>query len=203
MKEKVHIYKIVSLTLAFSFTVLAFTGLVLFFAPEGRIALLSDWSFLGIDKEAYIELHIVTMTLFLTVALWHIYNNFGALTCYLKNSARRFSWIKKELWISLGIVLVFVAGTLWHLYPFQAIIDANHAIKSSWEHTQSATLSSDRLGQQSLADLAQTGLISLQKSLEFLNKEGIKATPHQRLGKLSKKLEMTPAQLIQKLKQLP
>ena len=133
MNEKIVLRKVISLTMALSFLVMSFTGLVLFSAPRGNVANWVSWDFLGLTRIDFVHIHMTTLVLFLFVAIWHIYNNWGALVYYLENSSKKITLLKKEFLISLAITLLFVIGAIIGLQPFQSIITLNDGIKSYWE----------------------------------------------------------------------
>lgn len=138
MEEKFTVKKAVSLTLALSFVVMAYTGSMLFLTPKGKIAYWTDWTLLGLSKTQYTDLHITSMFLFLAAGIWHIYYNWKPLVSYLKNSARRMTPLKKEFLIALALNALFVGGTLAHVAPMQNIIDLNTRIKNYWEREKGA-----------------------------------------------------------------
>ena len=138
MEEKFTIKKAVSLTLALSFVVMSYTGIMLFFTPKGKIAYWTDWTLLGLSKTQYTDLHITSMCLLLTAGIWHIYYNWKPLVSYLKNAARRITPFKKEFLLALALNAVFVGGTLAHVAPMQSIVDLNTRIKNYWERANGA-----------------------------------------------------------------
>lgn len=67
MEAKFTLKKTVSLTLGLSFLVMAYTGIMLFLTPKGKIAHWTDWHLLGLTKTQYTDLHITSMFLFLAM----------------------------------------------------------------------------------------------------------------------------------------
>lgn len=127
------IRRVVSLTAFLSFVVLAFTGIMLFFCPQGRVAHWSGWTLLGLDKEQYGQLHTTFMLLFLTVAIWHIVLNWRPATNYLRNKSRQMKVFVPEFDFALVITLLFFVGTLANIAPFRFVLEAGGNIKSYWE----------------------------------------------------------------------
>jgi len=151
MEEKFTVKKAVSLTLALSFLVMSYTGIMLFMTPKGKIANWTDWTLLGLSKTQYTELHNTSMFLLLATGIWHIYFNWKPLTSYLKNHLHRITFLKKEFLLALALNVFFVGATLAHWQPMQSIVDLNTAIKDYWErqegappfgHAEEATVSS-------------------------------------------------------------
>jgi hypothetical protein len=135
MESPFSIRKTVSLTLGLSFLVMTVTGLVLFIVPKGKVAYWSDWLFMGLTKEQWGDLHITSMLLLVVTAVWHIYYNWTPLVSYLKNSAKKITFLKKEFVVAAVLNVAFVLGTLYAVPPFQSLLDLNTGIKDYWEET--------------------------------------------------------------------
>lgn len=136
MDSSFSLRKTVSLTLGFSFTVMTVTGLVLFVTPKGKVAYWSDWMLFGLSKDAWSHLHITSMVLMLVAGIWHIYYNWGPIVGYLKNRARKVTLFKPEFLAAAVLNILFVAGTLYGIPPFQTLIDLNDNVKQYWERTE-------------------------------------------------------------------
>ena len=80
--------KIVSLTALTSFLLTIVTSVVLYIAPQGRIAYWSDWHLLGLTKTQWGNLHINLGTLFLIALCVHIYYNWKPITAYLSKARK-------------------------------------------------------------------------------------------------------------------
>ena len=95
--------RITAFNLAISFFVMAYSGIMLFLCPHGRVAYWSDWHLLGLSKVQYGELHTTGMLLFLFFGAFHIYCNWKSILNYLKGKTRKVSFTKKELVIAMTI----------------------------------------------------------------------------------------------------
>jgi len=173
MAEKFSLKKAVSLTLALSFIGMAYTGIMLFLTPKGKIANWTDWQLLGLSKTQYTDLHITSMFVLLTFGIWHIYYNWKPLVSYLKNSTRRITLLKKEFLFALGLNALFVGGTLLHVPPMQSIVDLNTRIKNYWE-TQKGAPPFGHAEEASLASLAPFSGIDVQTAVKRLNDAGVR-----------------------------
>lgn len=173
MEEKFTLKKAVSLTLALSFLVMSYTGIMLFMTPKGKIAYWTDWKLLGLGKTQYTDLHITSMVVMLVFGIWHIYYNWKPLTSYIKNSARRFTLLKKELLIALLLNGLVVGGTLLHLPPMQSIVDLNIRIKNYWERAQGAP-PFGHAEEATIATLAPLGGSDTAHALKRLRDAGIR-----------------------------
>ena len=123
--------KITSLTLGISFLIMTYTGIMLFIAPHGRVAYWSNWHFLGLTKNQYGDLHTTSMILFMLSAILHIYYNWKPLVSYLKNSAKKITFTRKEFLIALSINSIFIIGTIYLIQPFQAYLEFEESIKTA------------------------------------------------------------------------
>jgi len=115
---------------------MAFTGIMLFFAPQGRIAHWSGWRMFGLTREQYSEVHTTFMVLFLTVAIWHIVLNWKPIVNYLKDRTRKLKLSTREFSVALILGVLFFAGTLVGLFPFHQFLAAELEIKDYWEREE-------------------------------------------------------------------
>ena len=90
--------KITSLSLGFSFLIMSYTGILLPLAPHGRVSRWLDWHIFGLAKTQYQELHTTSMVIFLFFGILHIYYNWKVIVSYLKDSTKKISFTKKEVW---------------------------------------------------------------------------------------------------------
>ncbi|QFR49420.1 DUF4405 domain-containing protein [Sulfurimonas lithotrophica] len=124
--------KITSLSLAFSFLIMSYTGVILYIVPQGKIAYWSDWHLLGLSKTQYGDIHSTSMFTMLFFAFLHIYYNWKPLISYIKDKSKNISFTKKELLIAFGINIFFVLGTLYMFEPIKSLIDFQNGIKDYW-----------------------------------------------------------------------
>jgi hypothetical protein len=129
----VKLRKAVSLTVFLSFIVVAFTGLMLFITPQGRVAYWAGWTLFGLSKEQYGQLHTTFMVLFLAAGIWHIALNWKPITNYMKSKSREVKIFVPEFNLALAFTALFFVGTLLGIAPFGTLIDAGDGIKALWE----------------------------------------------------------------------
>lgn len=72
-----------------SFAILGATGLVLYFTPQGRIANWAIWTFAGLTKEDWGNIHVIVSMLFVITMIWHIILNWKPLIAYLKTTRKK------------------------------------------------------------------------------------------------------------------
>ncbi|MFC1555670.1 DUF4405 domain-containing protein [candidate division KSB1 bacterium] len=131
-KKTFNYRSLTSFVTMWTFLGMAFSGLVLFATPQGKIANWTNWSFLNITKEGWEGVHNILMILFFVSIGLHIYYNWKVLLHYFKSRATRQFTLTKELVVSLVIVSVFLSGAVMEWQPFWSIQDLNESIKNYW-----------------------------------------------------------------------
>lgn len=185
--------KIISLTSLLSFLITLFTSVVLYITPHGRVAYWSDWTFLGLDKTQWGDIHITVGLLFCITSLLHIWLNWKPITAYMKNRAREMVVLTTPMVFSLILVIAVTAGTLMHVQPMQAVLDFGETIKED----QTATLGNPPYGHAELSPLrvfcAHMGF-DLDQSMDILKKTGYteKLDPSTKLVELAHANGVTP-----------
>ncbi len=123
--------KTASLTALLSFIVMAFTSIILYIVPQGRVAYWADWHLFGLTKTEWGDIHISTGVLFIVAIGFHIWYNWKMILAYLKDKARNLKIFTKDFNIALILTVVFVAGTYFQAPPFVWILDINTYLKDS------------------------------------------------------------------------
>ena len=200
MQDKIVIKKIVSLTLAFSFLIMSFTGIMLFIVPQGKIAYWANWKMFGLTKTQYGDIHITSMFLFLIITIWHIYYNWKPLISYIKNSTKKITLLKAELLIALTLNLLFVIGTLTLMQPFKTVLDFNSDIKAYWEREYGSP-PFGHAEESSLESFAQNIGVNIEEAQRVLKEKGIVVdTTKQTLHDISNLNNVTPKALYEIIK---
>ena len=114
------------------FIVLFFTGIILFVEPQGRVAYWTKWSFLGLEKDQWGNIHIFAGLLFLVAGCFHLYFNWNPLMKYLSSRIESSLRHKRELAISGLIFLWIMVSGIWGLPPLAYVSDLGEVIKNSW-----------------------------------------------------------------------
>ena len=122
--------KIVSLTALFSFVVTILTSLILYIAPQGRVAYWSDWKLWGLDKTQWGNLHITIGTLFVLALIIHAFYNWNPIVAYLSKK-RQMVFFTKECLISLLVLVVVGLGTSLSLPPFSSFLNLSEQLKDA------------------------------------------------------------------------
>ena len=123
--------KIVSLTASLAFLVMLLTSVLLYIAPQGRVAYWSDWRFWGLDKAQWSNIHMNVGLIFLLTLGLHIYYNWTALISYLKNQSRQLIIATGEFSFALILLIAVIAGTYAELPPLVYVQQVNDFLKES------------------------------------------------------------------------
>jgi hypothetical protein len=99
-----------TVTMMLVLALLAATGLLLYLAPQGQGSRL--WSYLGMSKHQYMDIHLYLGLLVALLALLHGYVNFKPLSHYLAFKQETKIWAHPFLWAVL-IVITVVALALF------------------------------------------------------------------------------------------
>jgi hypothetical protein len=131
-KIAINYRALVSLITLMGFLIMGLTGIVLFFVPEGRIAYWTNWTFLGISKKQWGNIHILGSLVFAVAGIFHTYFNWKPLMGYIIDKVK--GGIKRpwELSFTVGIALILIIGAVFELPPLNSILVFNAYVKESW-----------------------------------------------------------------------
>lgn len=149
-KKKFGWKSFISFSLFISIFILAFTGIILYIAPPGRVAKWVDWTLFGVSKEQWQHQHTIFAYAFLILSIFHIFFiNWKVFLSYLKKKAVKGFHRKGEMLASLILILVLIFATGFGLPPFKNVMDLGEYFTESWEkseerapmpHTESLTV---------------------------------------------------------------
>ncbi|MEA1955545.1 MAG: DUF4405 domain-containing protein [Campylobacterota bacterium] len=191
---KTTLKKISSLSLGFSFLIMSYTGVILFFVPKGKIAYWVDWHLFGLTKSQYGEIHTTSMLVFLLFGILHIYFNFKPIVSYLKDKNKKVSFTKKEFLIALGINVFFVVGTLYMVQPFKAYLDLGESIKDYWAKEYGEP-PYGHAEETKLKDFCRKMDIDYDEANKILLKNGFVFHANQNLLSIAKQNRTSPAEI--------
>ena len=121
--------RFVSLTAMLSFILLFISSGVLYFIADRQVTSWTNWSFLGLDKQQWDNLHINIGILFLVMIFWHIYFNIKPIKNYLKIK-KELKIFTKEFNVALIITTLFTIGTVNMILPFSFLVNIGNGIKA-------------------------------------------------------------------------
>jgi hypothetical protein len=114
------------------FLIMSLSGVVAFVNPQGRIAYWTDWSMLGLTKEQWGDIHILSSLLFVVAGVIHIYYNWRPLMNYLGQKVASGRKHQREIAITILISLIIVASAVWRIPPLSYLLDLNAYVKELW-----------------------------------------------------------------------
>ncbi len=132
-KKKTNWRSFVSIYMGYSFLLMAITGIVLYFAPAGRIAFWSNWTFLGFSKKEWQALHTLFSFVWVVVAIYHIIYNWKPLLAYLRKRFNQSTKLTRELGYATLLTVVIFFGTYFKIPPFSTVMDFGDYLTESWE----------------------------------------------------------------------
>ena len=186
------------LTLFYSIVIIL-TGVVLYFAPPGRVAHWVEWKFLGLTKEEWQAVHTIFSFIFVVIAGYHLYYNWVVFWSYLKSKVVNGIKMKKEL-IWSGIFTVAVFGlVLGNVPPFSTVMDFGTYLSDSWSNEESEP-PVPHAELFTLKEYCQELQMDLQLVMQKLQREGIHGVDSLiTIGDLAENNGMTPAELARKI----
>lgn len=183
--------KITALTMLWSMLIMSFTGVILFITPAKSIANWMDWTFIGLSKTEYGEIHSTFMILFIITAILHLFFNLKPLTNYMRNRAKRFVVFSKDMVIATAIASLFILGTLSQATPFASFLGFGKEIKSSWsKNSNLAPYENAELS--SLKTFTEKLNYDLAKSVEILKANSIVFSVNQSLALIANNNNISP-----------
>lgn len=184
-----------SCVLTFSFLAMAFSGVVLFVTPRGRVANWTGWELLGITKHQWGALHICFAVVFLVGSLIHIYLNWKRLLTYFKSRLTHRYAFRWEWAVSLVFCVLIGAGALWEIPPLSSLMSLNDRIKDSWEQEERAA-PVPHAELLTLTELAEEANLGIAEALTNLHRQGIaEAGPESVVGELAERYGKTPEEI--------
>jgi hypothetical protein len=191
------IRKITSLTAGLSFLLMVLTSVVLYIAPQGRVAYWADWRLWGLSKSDWGNIHINMGFLFLLALFLHIYYNWKAITSYLKDRARRIKVFTSDFNVALVVTLIVALGTYLMVPPFSWVI----ALGERFKDEAAVKYGEPPYGHAELSSLktfTQKLDLDLANSMDLLESAGYAAENDQvTLAALAKRYRVPPQQLYQ------
>lgn len=201
--RRLHLRGFISLLTALSFLIMTVSGVILFITPQGRIAYWLDWTFLGISKTQWGDMHITTSLLFALAGLWHTWLNWRALVSYFHDKVKKAVALKAELAVAALITLFCTVGGIYKTPPLSYILSLNDFIKESWVKTPEDEPIISHAELLSLKNFLKRVDIELEPALAELNRQGIKVSgPDEKLLDISRNNGKSPAAIYKILKTL-
>ena len=193
--------RVVSLSLGLVFVIMFLSSGVLYFIPDRRVTDWSGWSFLGLDKQQWDNLHIVLGLFFLVFLVWHIYYNWKPIKNYLKEK-KKLILFTKEFNLSLALVALFTVGTIGMYFPFSFLVNVGNGIKAINAHSE-GTPPFGYAEEATLLDYAILTHVSPKKMSQRLKAKGIVFHREQTLKEVASLNHMSPQALSLIIEEVP
>lgn len=163
----------ISFLVFLSFFFLAFSGIVLYFKPEGSIARWIGWNLFGIDKTGWESIHILFSILFILLVIFHLFYNWKILTGYVFNKAAGGIRLKKEISAALLISVGFLLLAVIQINPLNKILELRASVKKG-KHILKIAPPVQDFDRMSLSDAAEVLNISIEELTNIFEKKGWK-----------------------------
>jgi len=183
-----------------SFIIMSVTGIVLYTAPQGRIAYWVTWRFWGMEKPQWEAIHIVSCFFFIVVGIYHLINNWTLLKNYLAGKIAGGLRMKKELAISVLVILAIILGPMYRVAPFHYILELSDVLKKSWIISREYEPPFGHAEEVSLRVFAKRVNLDLEKAIQELKAKGIQVDSGDSLQKIAKVNGTSPMKIFQAIK---
>ena len=200
---KWHTRALTSLMTLAGFIIMTVSGIVEYIRPAGRISYWIHWSFLGLQKAAWDNIHVIGSLLFIVGGAFHIYFNWKPIVNYFSARTAEAVKHKKELLIT-GLVTVWVViSGIWALPPLQYVVDFSEGIKSAWVASPEHEPPFGHAELLSLKVFCQRMGIPAKEAAALLGKKGVKiASGKQSLEEIAVQNRMIPMEIYAMIKPL-
>jgi hypothetical protein len=194
---------LISLVTALSFVAMSLSGIAAFIVPQGKVAFWTNWTFLGLSKTQWGNIHITTSVLFLIAGIWHTCYNWTPLTQYLKGIPGRMTASWRDLAIATLVTVFFTVGAVTKTPPLNYILNFNNWIKESWIRTPADDPPFGHAELLSLKGFCKKMYIDTTEALHELRQAGITVSDENlTVEQIARANRMTPATLYQVIKKL-
>lgn len=129
------IRRTVSMASLFSFIYLAFTGIILYIMPQGRVAYWADWHIFGLNKDNIGQTHTTISMLFVILMILHVWLNWSSIVLYMRNRSKKFVIFTPETLTGFILACAVFFGTLYSIAPFSTVNSALADFKEDYEYT--------------------------------------------------------------------
>lgn len=139
-----------SFFVTFDFLILLVTGVVLYVVPPGRVANWTNWELMGLSKDQWTSVHILSALLFLLVSILHLIFNWKPFKHYFYHKLQGVHRLR-ELSLALLISGFFFYSGVSSVKPLAYVLDWGESLKESWVDQQTNDQSRGQPQMQSLA----------------------------------------------------
>lgn len=204
MEERPFFNRIlISLITALSFVAMSLSGIAAFIVPQGRVAFWTNWTFLGLSKTQWGDIHITTSVLFLIAGILHTCYNWTPLMQYLRGIPGRMAASWRNLITATLVTLFFTVGAVTKTPPLNYILNFNNWIKDSWIKSPADDPPFGHAELLSLKGFCKKMYIDTGEALGELRQTGLNvADENVTVEQIARNNGMTPAKVYQIIKKL-
>lgn len=201
-RNQFNVRALTSLLIGAGFLILTISGGVSYVVPHGRIAYWTDWSFLGLTKTNWADIHLIGSVLFLLAGGVHVYLNWKPLAGYFMGRVKGSFRLKKEVGVTALVALLIVLSAIYSIPPLSYIPDLGESAKNSWVSREYEP-PFGRAELLSFKSFCKKQDIPLQKALTELGVNGILVRdPESILAEAAKSNGTSPFRLYMIIKRL-
>ena len=208
MKERgFHTRGFVSLLSFGTFIVMTFNGIVLYFAPQGMIAYWVDWRFLGVTREGWVNMHLISSILFAVAGLVHLLYNWKPIVNYVSKKISSGLRLRTELIIASALSVFVILGPIYQTPPLGSVINFGSYLKKAWIVSRDYEPPFGHAEAVSLKTFTKRMNIDFEKAVRELKDKGIRVeggeTSLEKIAKANHTSSMKIYMMIKKFEQAP
>lgn len=166
--NKIYWRAVISFYIIIAFIVMSISGIILFFAPPGRVAFWSEWTFSALTKEQWQAVHTIFTFIFVFAAAFHIYFNWSVIISYLKKRMNEGMKRKNELVLASVFSVIVLTLTVGSVPPFSSVMDIGEDLSDSWsdENTEPPVPHAELLTLKEFAEVVKMDAVELINKLQ-------------------------------------
>ena len=172
--KKTNTRSLITLIVAWSALVMLVTGVVLYIVPQGRVAYWVDWQLIGLTKESWGDLHVISSIAFTAAVVYHLVFNWKPFTASMARKTEGRFHIRKELVASVAAVSAVSLMAIAYLPPANWIMDFSAYTKGLWVTAPAYEPPYGHAEDSSLATFTRKMRIDTGKALAELRANGLK-----------------------------
>lgn len=139
----------ISILLLLQTVVLTISGVVRYFSPRGREAHWVDWRVLGLDKDMWSSVHMVSGLAFVILAVIHMVYNWRPMMNYVRRKTRAVRNRGRELAAAAVLTVILLGLTVGNISPANLLYVGSEKLKDNyagsvqrapWAHAEEATI---------------------------------------------------------------
>ncbi|AFK21700.1 DUF4405 domain-containing protein [Pyrococcus sp. ST04] len=175
MKASALLRGLIDLLLTITFIIIAISGIALYLAPSGRIAETINWTFLGLTKETWENVHTYIGFVMIGLVALHLLIGFKSMITMLKSGVKK-AKVKGVIGITLSLLLL-PAG---YLAFVSATGEEETTHEENYEYEESI-ITGQMLRYYTIQELADYFNVPAEGIVEKLREKGIQCDPNTKL----------------------